>query len=96
MKSFKTPPIERKFSLRASATGALVFDDERVPEANLLPGYTVGLEVPLNCLTQALRYHFRGDRGGSGLLRWGAALRKRAVNLWTPACGEAGDPDQTR
>jgi len=53
MKGFSTPPIERKFSLRASATGALFFDDVRVPEANLLPGSTVGLKAPLNCLTQA-------------------------------------------
>jgi glutaryl-CoA dehydrogenase len=53
MKGFSTPEIERKFSLRASATGALFFDDVRVPDANLLPGSTVGLKAPLTCLTQA-------------------------------------------
>ena len=53
MPGFTTQEIERKFSLRASATGALFFDDVVVPEANLLPGSTVGLKAPLSCLTQA-------------------------------------------
>jgi len=53
MAGFSTPEIERKFSLRASATGALFFDDVRIPAANLLPGSTVGLKAPLSCLTQA-------------------------------------------
>ena len=53
MPGFAVQEIERKFSLRASATGALFFDDVVVPEANLLPGSTVGLKAPLSCLTQA-------------------------------------------
>jgi len=53
MSGFTTHEIERKFSLRASATGALFFDDVVVPEANLLPGSKVGLKAPLSCLTQA-------------------------------------------
>src|SRR5215510_9425369 len=53
MRGLATPEIERKFSLRASATGALFFEDVVVPEANLLPGSTVGLKAPLSCLTQA-------------------------------------------
>jgi len=53
MPGFTTQEIERKFSLRASATGALFFDDVVVPESNLLPGTTVGLKAPLSCLTQA-------------------------------------------
>jgi glutaryl-CoA dehydrogenase len=53
MPGFTVQEIERKFSLRASATGALFFDDVVVPEANLLPGSTVGLKAPLSCLTQA-------------------------------------------
>jgi glutaryl-CoA dehydrogenase len=53
MPGFTTQEIERKFSLRASATGALFFDNVVVPEANLLPGSTVGLKAPLSCLTQA-------------------------------------------
>ncbi len=53
MKGFSTPEIENKFSLRASATGALFFEDVVVPEENMLPGSTVGLKAPLSCLTQA-------------------------------------------
>ena len=48
-----TPEIERKFSLRASATGALFLEDVVVPEENMLPGSAVGLKAPLSCLTQA-------------------------------------------
>ena len=50
---FETPEIENKFSLRASATGAIFLQDVVVPEANLLPGSTVGIKAPLSCLTQA-------------------------------------------
>ncbi|NDE02391.1 MAG: acyl-CoA dehydrogenase [Gammaproteobacteria bacterium] len=53
MRGFSAVEIERKMSLRASATGALYFDEVRVPEANLLPGSSVGLKAPLSCLTQA-------------------------------------------
>jgi glutaryl-CoA dehydrogenase len=53
MPGFSVQEIERKFSLRASATGALFFDDVVVPEASMLPGSTVGLKAPLSCLTQA-------------------------------------------
>jgi glutaryl-CoA dehydrogenase len=49
---FAAPEIERKFSLRASVTSALFFDNVTVPEENLLPG-VVGLKGPLSCLTQA-------------------------------------------
>ena len=52
MKGFETPEIERKFSLRASATGAIFLEDVVVPEENVLPG-VVGLKGPLSCLTQA-------------------------------------------
>jgi glutaryl-CoA dehydrogenase len=53
MRGFSAPEIERKFSLRASSTGALYFEDVIVPEENMLPGSTVGLKAPLSCLTQA-------------------------------------------
>jgi glutaryl-CoA dehydrogenase len=53
MRGFAAPEIDRKFSLRASATGALYFEDVVVPEENVLPGSTVGLKAPLSCLTQA-------------------------------------------
>lgn len=49
---FSAPEIEHKFSLRASVTSALFFDNVVVPEANVLPG-VVGLRGPLSCLTQA-------------------------------------------
>jgi glutaryl-CoA dehydrogenase len=49
---FTTQEIENKFSLRASVTSALFFDNVRVPDANVLPGVT-GLKGPLSCLTQA-------------------------------------------
>ena len=49
---FTTQEIENKFSLRASVTSALFFDNVRVPDASVLPG-VVGLKGPLSCLTQA-------------------------------------------
>jgi glutaryl-CoA dehydrogenase len=49
---FAAPEIERKFSLRASVTSALFFDNVVVPEENMLPG-VLGLKGPLSCLTQA-------------------------------------------
>ena len=52
MPGFTAQEIENKFSLRASVTSALFFDNVRVPEANVLPG-VVGLKGPLSCLTQA-------------------------------------------
>ena len=53
MRGFAAPEIERKFSLRASATGAIFLEDVVVPEENVLPGSTIGLKAPLSCLTQA-------------------------------------------
>lgn len=52
MPGFETQEIENKFSLRASITGALFFDNVRVPASNVLPGVS-GLKGPLSCLTQA-------------------------------------------
>ncbi|HUX73542.1 MAG TPA: acyl-CoA dehydrogenase family protein [Steroidobacteraceae bacterium] len=49
---FSASEIHNKFSLRASATGALYFDDVVVPEENRLP-QALGLKGPLSCLTQA-------------------------------------------
>ncbi len=49
---FEAPEIERKFSLRASVTSSLFFDNVRVPVENMLPG-VAGLKGPLSCLTQA-------------------------------------------
>jgi glutaryl-CoA dehydrogenase len=49
---FSAPEIENKFSLRASVTSALFFDDVTVPAAQMLPAVQ-GLKGPLSCLTQA-------------------------------------------
>ena len=49
---FAAPEIERKFSLRASITAALYFDNVRVPKEKVLPEAR-GLKAPLSCLTQA-------------------------------------------
>jgi glutaryl-CoA dehydrogenase len=49
----ETPEIEKKFSLRASATGAIFLSDVVVPESAMLPGSTCGIKAPLSCLTQA-------------------------------------------
>lgn len=52
MPGYETQEIENKFSLRASITGALFFDNVRIPAANVLPGVS-SLKGPLSCLTQA-------------------------------------------
>jgi glutaryl-CoA dehydrogenase len=52
MPGYAAQEIENKFSLRASVTGALFFDNVRVPKENLLPGVS-SLKGPLSCLTQA-------------------------------------------
>jgi len=52
MEGFSTPTTHGKWSLRASATGELVFDNVRVPKANILPNVK-GLKGPLGCLTKA-------------------------------------------
>ncbi|MBC8156274.1 MAG: acyl-CoA dehydrogenase family protein, partial [Bacteroidetes bacterium] len=52
MEGFSTNEIHNKWSLRASATGELVFQDVKVPKANMMPGGS-GLKAPLHCLDQA-------------------------------------------
>ncbi|MEN5420496.1 acyl-CoA dehydrogenase family protein [Stenotrophomonas sp. TWI169] len=52
MAGFSTQEIKHKMSLRASLTGALFFDDVRVPDSHRLPNVK-GLKGPLGCLTQA-------------------------------------------
>jgi glutaryl-CoA dehydrogenase len=51
MEGFTTPTIHDKWSLRASATGELVFDHVRVPKQNILPNIK-GLKGPLGCLAR--------------------------------------------
>jgi glutaryl-CoA dehydrogenase len=52
MEGFSTPETHNKWSLRASATGELVFQNVKVPKENLLPGVK-GLKGPLTCLNSA-------------------------------------------
>ncbi|MCL4146082.1 UNVERIFIED_CONTAM: hypothetical protein GTU68_026076 [Idotea baltica] len=52
MEGFTTPKIDNKWSLRASTTGELVFDNVKVPKENLLPN-AKGLRGPLGCLDKA-------------------------------------------
>ncbi|MFD2516217.1 acyl-CoA dehydrogenase family protein [Pontibacter locisalis] len=52
MEGFSTPEIHNKWSLRASTTGELVFDNVKVPKENLLPNVE-GLRGPLGCLDSA-------------------------------------------
>ena len=52
MEGFSTPETHNKWSLRASATGELVFDNVKVPKENILPN-VIGLKGPLGCLSSA-------------------------------------------
>ena len=52
MEGFTTPTTHGKWSLRASITGELVFDNVRIPKSNILPGVK-GLKGPLTCLNSA-------------------------------------------
>src|SRR5690625_4289504 len=52
MEGFSTPETHNKWSLRASGTGELIFDNVKVPKENLLPGRS-GLGAPLSCLDSA-------------------------------------------
>ena len=51
-RGFQAHPIERKASMRASVTSALVLDGVRVPEEMMLPG-VASMRGPLSCLTEA-------------------------------------------
>lgn len=73
MKGFSAPEINGKWSLRASVTGELVFEDVRVPKANLLPN-VAGLKGPLGCLSKA-RYGIAWGAIGAALDCYDSALR---------------------
>lgn len=70
---FSTPWTHNKWSLRASATGELVFDNVKVPKQNLLPGVS-GLKGPLGCLNQA-RYGIAWGAIGAAMDCYDTALR---------------------
>jgi len=65
MEGFSTPEIHQKWSLRASCTGELVFDNVRVPKENLLPNKS-GLGAPMMCLDSA-RYGIAWGATGAAM-----------------------------
>ena len=70
---FTTPETHGKWSLRASATGELVFDNVKVPKENLLPNVK-GLKGPLSCLNSA-RYGIAWGTIGAAMDCYDSALR---------------------
>lgn len=73
MKGFSTPTTHGKWSLRASATGELVFDNVKIPKENILPNVQ-GLKGPLSCLTKA-RYGIAWGVIGAAMDCYDTALR---------------------
>lgn len=73
MEGFTTPTTHGKWSLRASATGELVFDNVKVPKENILPNVK-GLKGPLSCLTKA-RYGIAWGAIGAAMDCYDTALR---------------------
>ena len=70
---FTAPETHNKWSLRASLTGELVFDNVKVPKKNLLPNVK-GLKGPLMCLNSA-RYGIAWGVIGAAMDCYDAALR---------------------
>ena len=73
MEGFSTPTTHGKWSLRASATGELVFDNVKVPKENILPNVK-GLKGPLGCLSKA-RYGIAWGALGAAMDCYDTALR---------------------
>ena len=87
MKGFSTPETHGKWSLRASATGELVFDNVEIPKENVFPDIT-GLKGPLGCLNQA-RYGIAWGALGAAMDCYDTALRyaKERVQFGKPIGG---------
>ncbi len=87
MEGFETPETHNKWSLRASATGELIFKDVKVPKENLLPGRS-GLGAPLSCLDSA-RYGIAWGAIGVAMDCYDTALRyaKERVQFDKPIGG---------
>ena len=73
MEGFTAPEMKHKWSLRASITSELIFQDVYVPEENLLPGVE-GLKGPLACLNQA-RYGIGWGAVGSAMAVYEASVK---------------------
>lgn len=87
MEGFTTPETHGKWSLRASATGELVFDNVRVPKANVFPTIK-GLKGPLGCLNSA-RYGISWGVIGAAMDCYDSALRysKERIQFGRPIGG---------
>ena len=87
MEGFTTPETHDKWSLRASATGELVFDNVKVPKENLLPNVE-GLKGPLTCLNSA-RYGISWGAVGAAMDCYDSALRysKERIQFGKPIAG---------
>jgi len=87
MEGFSTPTTHNKWSLRASCTGELVFDNVKVPKENLLPGVS-GLKGPLTCLNSA-RYGISWGALGAAMDCYDTAVRyaKQRVQFGKPIGG---------
>ena len=84
MEGFTTPETHGKWSLRASATGELVFDNVKIPKNNILPNKD-GLGAPLGCLDSA-RYGIAWGTIGTAMDCYDTALRyaKQRVQFGKP------------
>lgn len=87
MEGFTTPETHGKWSLRASATGELVFDNVKVPKENILPNAD-GLRGPLGCLDSA-RFGIAWGALGAAMDCYDTALRyaKQRVQFDRPIAG---------
>jgi len=87
MEGFTTPETHGKWSLRASATGELVFDNVKIPKENILPNKD-GLGAPLGCLDSA-RYGIAWGAIGAAMDCYDTALRysKERMQFGMPIAG---------
>jgi len=87
MEGFTTPETHNKWSLRASSTGELIFDNVKVPKANLLPNKS-GLGAPLGCLDSA-RFGIAWGAIGAAMDCYDTALRyaKERIQFDKPIAG---------
>jgi glutaryl-CoA dehydrogenase len=87
MEGFTTPETHNKWSLRASATGELIFDNVKVPKENLMPGKS-GLGAPMMCLDSA-RYGIAWGAIGAAMDCYDTALRysKERIQFDKPIAG---------
>ncbi len=87
MEGFSTPTTHGKWSLRASATGELVFDQVKVPKENIFPNVK-GLKGPLGCLTKA-RYGIAWGAIGAAMDCYDTALNysKERIQFGKPIGG---------